>query len=187
MNHNLKLTTNFTPFNGDKKIGFIIHGTLGNYDGAVDWLYQPCSKRNPVTYSSAHYIIAKDGRVTQLVKNEDVAWHAGTVSNPTKEAQAVLPKTILGTYKNPNQSFIGIELEWFQGDIITEKQVVETLNIINASGIKDPVLLTHKQVTDYKADFPDTSIIDILKSRLASKQPSKEEIKAQIINLLNQL
>jgi len=182
----IKLTTNFTK-GTTPKIGFIIHGTLGNYDGAVSWLYEPCANRNPVTYSSAHYVIAKDGRMTQLVKNEDVAWHAGTVSNPTPEAAKVLPKTAWGTYKNPNESFIGIELEWFTGDKFTESQIAETIRIIKESGIKDPILLTHKQVTDYKADFPDTSIINTLKARLAPVGKSKEEIKAEIIKLLNQL
>jgi N-acetyl-anhydromuramyl-L-alanine amidase AmpD len=184
----LKLTTNFAK-GTTPKIGFVIHGTLGNYDGAVDWLYQPCAKRNPVTYSSAHYVIAKDGRMTQLVKNEDVAWHAGTVSNPTPEAIKVLPKTILGTYKNPNESFIGIELEWFTGDAITEAQYREVCNIINASGITDPVLLCHTHITDFKADFGNKSndIILNIKSRLSPKQASREEVKAQIINLINSL
>lgn len=183
----LKLTTNFTK-GTEPKIGFIIHGTLGNYDGAVSWLYEPCGNRNPVSYSSAHYVIAKDGRMTQLVKNEDVAWHAGTVSNPTKEAQAVLPKTILGGYKNPNQSFIGIELEWFTGDAITEAQYGEVVKIISTSGIKNPVILCHSQVTDFKADFGNKSndIILNIRGRLVPKT-SKEEIKAQIINLINQL
>jgi N-acetyl-anhydromuramyl-L-alanine amidase AmpD len=184
----IKLTTNFTK-GTIPKIGFVIHGTLGNYDGAVDWLYQPCANRNPVTYSSAHYVIAKDGRMTQLVENSNVAWHAGTVSNPTPEAAKLLPKTILGTYKNPNESFIGIELEWFAGDAITEAQYSEIVKIINTSGIKDPILLCHTQITDYKADFGNKSndIILNIKSRLQPKQASREEIKAQIISLINQL
>jgi len=183
----IKLTTNFTKGTAPK-IGFIIHGTLGNYDGAVSWLYEPCAKRSPVSYSSAHYVIAKDGRMTQLVKNEDVAWHAGTVSNPTPEAAKLLPKTILGAYKNPNESFIGIELEWFEGHPISEQQYGEIVKIINTSGIKDPIILCHSQITDFKADFGKNSndIILNIKSRLVPKQ-NKEEIKAQIISLINQL
>lgn len=181
-----KYTTNYTK-STTPKIGFIIHGTLGAYEGAVDWLFQPCEKRVPVSYSSAHYVIAKDGRCTQLVKNEDVAWHAGSVSNPDGYAKSVLPRTLLGTYKNPNESFIGIELEWFMGDKITEAQITEIVRIIKESGIKDPILLTHKQVTDYKADFPETSIINTIKARLAPKERNKEEIKAEIIKLIQQL
>lgn len=182
----IKYTTNFTK-GTIPKIGFIIHGTLGNYDGAVNWLYQPCDSRAPLSYSSAHYVVAKDGRCTQLVKNEDVAWHAGVISNPDQYALKVLPKTVFGTYKNPNESFIGIELEWFQGDKFTEAQITEVVRIIKESGIKDPILLTHKQVTDYKADFPDTSIINTIKSRLAPKEKTREEVKAEIIKLVNQL
>lgn len=182
----LKLTPNFTKGTAPK-IGFIIHGTLGSYEGAVEWLCTPPEKRNPVSYSSAHYVIAKDGRCTQLVKNEDVAWHAGVISNPDQEAAKTLPKTIFGTYKNPNESFIGIELEWFQGDKFTEAQIAEVVKIIKDSGIKDPILLTHRQVTDYKADFPENSIINSIKARLVPKEKTKEEVKAEIIKLVNQL
>lgn len=183
-----KLTQNFTK-GTEKKIGFIMHGTLGNYEGAVDWLYQPCSTRNPVTYSSAHYVIAKNGRCTQLVKNEDVAWHAGSVSNPTSEAKAVLPKTILGTYKNPNISFIGIELEWFVGDVVTEEQYVAMGQIIATSGISNPVLLTHRQITDYKSDFikngvTDLTVLDELKRRLSPPVTNvKEQINKKMVEL----
>ena len=190
----IKLTTNFTP-SIEPKIGFIIHGTLGNYEGAVDWLYQPCFKRNPVSYSSAHYIIAKDGRCTQLVLNKDIAWHAGITSNPTPEALAVLPKTLLGGLKNPNNSFIGIELEWFVGDVITEEQYAMVSQIIATSGVKNPIILCHKQITDYKSDFMtsdgkiDMLVVNEIKRRIIPTPAvsSKEDIKKQIINLINQL
>lgn len=180
---------NFTPSDGTPKIGFIIHGTLGNYEGAINWLCTPPNKRTPPSYSSAHYVIAKDGRYEQLVDNKDVAWHAGTVSNPKPEATKLLPKTILGTYKNPNQSFIGIELEWFIGDVITEAQLSAMVKIIATSGISNPILLTHNMITDFKADFDATTntfILSELKKRLTTSPP-KEEVKAQIIQLLNSL
>lgn len=189
-----KLTTNFTKGDGTPKIGFIIHGTLGSYAGAVDWLYQPCANRNPVTYSSAHYVIGKDGRVTQLVKNEDVSWHAGIISNPIPEAKALLPKTLLGSIKNPNQSFIGIENEWFVGDTITEQQYQAMVKIIQDSGIKNPILLTHKQITDYKSDFMtpdgkmDTSVIEELKKRLATvSKLTKQDVITKMTELINNL
>lgn len=183
-----KLTQNFTK-GSEKKIGFVIHGTLGNYDGAVNWLYEDCNKRSPVTYSSAHYVIAKNGRCTQLVKNEDVSWHAGVISNPTPEAKAVLPKTLLGTYKNPNISFIGIELEWFVGDVVTEAQYVAMSQIIATSGIPNPILLTHRQITDYKSDFikngvTDLTVLEELKRRLSPPVTNvKEQIKNKMVEL----
>ncbi len=57
----------------DMKIKYIvIHDTEGSYQSAIDWFQDPRS------YVAAHYVIrSSDGEVTQMVKNEDVAWHAG--------------------------------------------------------------------------------------------------------------
>lgn len=45
------------------------------FDGVVSWL------RNPRSGASAHYVV-EAGRVTQLVKERDRAWHAGPKGNP---------------------------------------------------------------------------------------------------------
>lgn len=167
--------------------GFIIHGTLGSYEGAVAWLCTPPNKRNPVSYSSAHYVVSKLGAVTQLADIKTRTWHAGVVNKPDTYAQQVLPK-IAGLYKNPNDSFIGIELEWNEGDIITNAQYDAVAQIIKSSGIQNPVVLTHSQVTSYKPDFGDytPTVLQNINSRLVST-PSKEEIKQQIINLVKSL
>jgi Deltaproteobacterial GC-motif protein sorting domain len=50
----------------------IIHTVQGSYDGAISWF------ANPASDVSAHYVVrSSDGAVTQCVKEEDVAWHAG--------------------------------------------------------------------------------------------------------------
>jgi len=131
------------------KVGFVLHGTLGNYDGAVEWLLKG-DRPNP---SSAHYIIGKSvGQVIQIVKNEDVAWHCGTVRNPLPRAVNLLKKDNAGVYINPNQYLIGIEFEWFVGDTLTEWQYNTAIEIIKASGIKDVTLIDHHSVCDYKTD-----------------------------------
>lgn len=184
---------NFTP--GTRpKIGFIIHGTLGKYEGAVEWLCTPPEKRPVVSYSSAHYVVAKDGRVTQLVDNKDVSWHAGNVSNPTPKAQAVLPISN-GRFLNPNESFIGIELEWLTtADKITDKQYEKVVEIIKNSGIANPVLLTHKDVADYKADFPvGFNVVDEITRRLKpqnasqSTQPPVDSVTPLLVKLNAQM
>ena len=111
------------------KIGYILHGTLGKYEGSLDWLCTPPEKRPVLSYSSAHYVVAKDGRYEQLVADSDVSWHAGNVANPTNRAKALLP-LLNGKFLNPNESFIGIELEWFAGDKITDKQYEMIVEII---------------------------------------------------------
>lgn len=138
------------------KIGYIIHGTLGKYEGAVEWLCTPPEMRPVMSYSSAHFVVAKNGRVTQLIDTRDVAWHAGNISNPTPRAKSLLPIEN-GKYLNPNESFIGIELEWLTPtDQITEEQYTVVTGLINNGSIKNPVILCHKEITDYKSDFPNS-------------------------------
>jgi MYXO-CTERM domain-containing protein len=49
----------------------VIHVTQGSYGGAVSWF------QNGDSQVSAHYVIrSSDGQVTQMVEEEDVAWHA---------------------------------------------------------------------------------------------------------------
>lgn len=54
----------------------VCHITEGSYSGAVSWL------TNPSSGVSAHFVVAKDGRVVQLVDIEDTAWANGTTNNP---------------------------------------------------------------------------------------------------------
>lgn len=53
--------------------GIVVHDTAGDIDGAgsVDWLCNKAAK------ASAHLVVHRDGRVTQLVPFNVVAWHAG--------------------------------------------------------------------------------------------------------------
>ncbi|MDN4592925.1 N-acetylmuramoyl-L-alanine amidase [Polycladomyces subterraneus] len=50
----------------------IIHTTEGSYAGTISWF------QNPSANVSAHYVIrSSDGAITQMVQNQDIAWHAG--------------------------------------------------------------------------------------------------------------
>ncbi|GAC1322749.1 MAG: peptidoglycan recognition family protein [Chloroflexota bacterium] len=50
----------------------VIHDTESSYAGAIQGF------QNPSRYASSNYVIrSSDGAVTQMVPNEDVAWHAG--------------------------------------------------------------------------------------------------------------
>lgn len=185
-----KQTPNFDTKTIPNK-GFVIHGTLGNYAGAVDWLCTPPEKRNDKSYSSAHYVIAKNGNTTQLAKHDQRTWHAGNVVSPDAEAKKYIPN-VLGSYKNPNDLFIGIELEWFLGDTVTESQINKCAEIIKNSNIENPVILSHKQICSYKSDFQkqdgsiDYSVVERIKEKLSTKV-SKEDIKKEIVRLLTQL
>jgi hypothetical protein len=49
----------------------VIHVTDGSYVGAVAWFL------NPQSHVSSHYVISREGDITQVVARRDVAWHSG--------------------------------------------------------------------------------------------------------------
>ena len=50
----------------------VIHVTEGAFWGSVRWL------QSPRAHASSHYVVARSGRIIQLVHLSDIAWHAGT-------------------------------------------------------------------------------------------------------------
>ena len=51
---------------------------------------------HPKSRVSCHYLISRNGKIFNLVKEKNIAWHAG--------------KSMWGNYKNLNKNSIGIEL-----------------------------------------------------------------------------
>jgi N-acetylmuramoyl-L-alanine amidase len=49
----------------------VIHVAEGSYSGSIGWL------ENCAAQASAHYVVSREGRVAQCVRNKDIAWHAG--------------------------------------------------------------------------------------------------------------
>ena len=49
----------------------VVHVTEGTSSGAISWF------RNPRARASANYVVGRDGAITQMVRDRDVAWHAG--------------------------------------------------------------------------------------------------------------
>lgn len=49
----------------------VVHVTEGTYESAVSWF------RNPHARASAHYVVSREGAITQMVPNSEVAWHSG--------------------------------------------------------------------------------------------------------------
>lgn len=96
---------------GRVPIAIISHITAGLMPGTLSWL------QNPVAQASAHYLVTKDGKIFQLVNNEDTAWHVGIVNQPN---------WILYDGTNPNRYTIGIEHECESGGELTEIQYQAT-------------------------------------------------------------
>lgn len=204
MNISFLQTPNYTA-GPTKKTVVVLHFTLGAYKGAVEWL----SNAKRPNRSSAHFVIGRnDGEITQLVRIADIAWHAGVVSNPNARAKQVMLKNLDGSYVNPNQYTIGIELaagydvdkdgviEPNENDV-TEwqyQQLAELLrsfvNNPDTSFILDPKnIIVHGDITDYKEkpEIVRTELLKRLFPPAVSLPTDKGAIKSQIINLLNQL
>jgi N-acetylmuramoyl-L-alanine amidase-like protein/Big-like domain-containing protein len=49
----------------------VVHTIEGTYWGAIGWF------RNPRARVSANYVVGRDGSTAQMVRERDVAWHAG--------------------------------------------------------------------------------------------------------------
>lgn len=68
-------SSNYTVANreSDYPINYVIvHVTQGSYSGAISWFQNPSAK------VSAHYVLrSSDGAITQMVREKDIAWHAG--------------------------------------------------------------------------------------------------------------
>ncbi|MFH1463712.1 MAG: N-acetylmuramoyl-L-alanine amidase [Pseudomonadota bacterium] len=70
-------SSNFSNYSrGPGDISYVVvHTTQGSYSGCISWF------QNPAAQCSAHYVVrSSDGQITQMVWEEDVAWHAGNWS-----------------------------------------------------------------------------------------------------------
>lgn len=111
---------NFTLGRHGQKIkAIVIHVMEGTYEGTDNWFDKESSD------VSAHYGVAKDGRIKQWVHDEDQAWHAGIVKDPT----ATIVKQ-MGAI-NPNAYTIGIEHEGFAKDNPPEVQMEASAELIS--------------------------------------------------------
>jgi len=185
-----------------KKVAIVLHLTLGAYSGAVSWLLNA----NRPNRSSSHFVIGRnEGEITQLVKLSDIAWHAGNVSNPSERAKKVMLKNLDGSYVNPNQYTIGIELaagydvdkdgvvEPNENDI-TEWQYQQLTELVKSFAnnpetafVLDPKnIIIHGDIADYK-EKPEIVRSELIRRLFPDVPTNKEAIKSQIINLLNQL
>ncbi|QFY13581.1 amidase [Nonomuraea phyllanthi] len=57
----------------------VIHVTQGSYAGTISWF------QNPSAQVSAHYVVkSSNGAITQMVREKDIAWHAGNWTYNTR-------------------------------------------------------------------------------------------------------
>ncbi|MCL2605494.1 MAG: N-acetylmuramoyl-L-alanine amidase [Defluviitaleaceae bacterium] len=107
----------------------VCHITEGSFNGAVSWLTNPESK------ASTHYIVAQDGRTTQMVELTDTAWGNGT--GGTKSSNIWHGHSTLQTVRernvNANNYTVSIEHEGRHsetGGALTPAQLDATVALI---------------------------------------------------------
>ena len=140
-------TPNFREGRGGRKIIAIVdHITAGLMPGCLSWM------QNPKAQASAHYLVTRDGRIYQLVKDEDTAWHAGIVNKPSWP---------LYDRTNPNRYTLGIEHEGLPNEPLAEPQYQATLwlhrQLVNKHGIpvdRDHIIGHYRIDSVNKANCP---------------------------------
>lgn len=118
----------YTGRNGLIPILIVCHTTDGSFDGAVSWL---CNEKSS---ASSHFVVAKDGRVAQLVPIEDSSWCNGTNANINDKrfyGNSSL-KSVKERKTNANYFTISIEHEGFAKDCgeLTKEQFDSTVKLI---------------------------------------------------------
>lgn len=96
----------------------VVHVTEGDRDSVRSWFGLD---RSDV---SAHFMVCTDGTIDQFVREDDTAFHAGRVLNPT--APLVLERRGV----NPNLYSIGIEHEGDGSHELTAPQRAATLELM---------------------------------------------------------
>lgn len=90
---------------GFRPEAIVLHITDGSMRGTISWF------KDPASGVSAHYGVSMTGLVYRFVDDDNTAWHAGRVFNPTwtllKRVDEPYPRRPV----NPNSYTLGIEVE----------------------------------------------------------------------------
>lgn len=152
-----KLSPNFSSREGHKIEMIVVHISAGTLDSMTSWFMQSVSQ------ASSHYGIGKDGTVLMYVEEQNKAWHAGVVYNPTSK----IVQSKIGL--NPNLYSIGIECEGLDLKNAPESQRKALYSLIgdickrNGLPINRDTIVGHYEIatkTRPNDPSPDHSIMD---------------------------
>lgn len=94
---------NQSQWAGRKVLGIVLHDTEGYWNVAVSMF------QNPSLLVSAHYIVTRTGRIIQMVKDEDIAYHVRGTWSMLPGCLKQLPDPVFCS--RVNGYAIGIEFE----------------------------------------------------------------------------
>src|SRR3990167_1220116 len=127
----------FKGRSGHKPELIVVHCTDGAHPGDLNWL-----RGGGTSQVSSHYLVTPGGEVIQLVKDEDVAWHAGVVVSPT--ARLLKPGI------NPNLYTIGIETSLRPGAVMNEAQARALKELVKLVAERHGIALDRDHVIGHK-------------------------------------
>lgn len=107
--------------------GVVIHIIAGS-QAAADSTFLDNTLSEP---RSAHYSVSRNGDIHQYVHEEDTAYHAGVVVQPTWPLMEQR-KTATGAYINPNYYTVGIEHEGSADDDWTDAMYAASGSLLRA-------------------------------------------------------
>ncbi len=183
MNITYSPSPNFYERSGHKPELIVIHCTEGSWPGDKEWLSLAKSQ------VSAHFIISPKGEIYQLVSTEKAAWHAGRVDKPT----AKLKKNLVGSYVNPNLYSIGIEVSLRASEKMSPEQNASLVELVQemAKQYSIPVdrdhVVGHKEIFSLKTCPGTINVDDVVASAKPQTAETNDDIKKQIIDLLNKI
>ena len=132
----------YRQVNNRKIDAIIIHSTFNNSGGDyydIDLVIKQFSRYKV----SSHYVIGRDGTIYNLVKESDIAFHAGS---------SVLPDGRSGI----NSCSIGIEIMTSFEDAPTEEQITALLELISIIKCQYPIkyVLRHSDIAPSRKTDP---------------------------------
>lgn len=153
---------NFSDRQGYKPEMIMVHCTDGHFPYDMQYLQNP-NPQSLVGPVSAHFVVAPDGTIHQLVQLDKMAWHAGRVLNPT----AKLKKDATGAFVNPNYYSIGIETSLVATEQIGVNQLISLKKLVHdlAAQFSIPLdrahIVGHHEIYQLKT-CPGTINVDML-------------------------
>lgn len=106
---------------GHKVVAIVDHIMQGTMDSTLSWF------SNPKSAVSAHFGVAKDGRIWQFVELKNTAWANGIVQKPDLSIKWLAQ--VVTDFDNPNYFTVSIEHEGYTAEPMPEAQYQATLEL----------------------------------------------------------
>jgi N-acetylmuramoyl-L-alanine amidase len=151
---NKKVSFGYSKASNRKIDAIIVHSTFNNSGGEA-YDINLVIKQFEKYKVSAHYVIGRDGKVYQLVNEEDNSFHAGKGSLPDGRT-------------NINSCSIGIEIMTSYTESPTEKQITSLLQLIDKIKKKHSIkyILRHSDIAPVRKTDPWNMDWDSFKKQL---------------------